>query len=465
MALRLVPIQPPPLGVRPASCQQQRLSLIPPISPQNQQFPMRLVQQAPGTFHPKQVTVMVPAGPVRTIAPVVAKPGTAAQDVIGCSVSTVASSDYLSGVERRKSSFLDQSELGGSRQSTVTTLESTVDVFEFGERQFDYTIKVDECARSTVDESELAETTVAMSTISSIAADSTLVPEHGDCVMKAGAHTLQGNKGQVNQDTHLVLPLGKTRMLVAVFDGHGYNGHIAAARARDIFAQKAPCWIPEAPASLSDEAAEAVLRKLFGRVHSTLMNELDSNGQLMAYYSGTTATAAIIDTDIRTMTCAHVGDSALLLSNSGNVQFLTRDHVVDEASEMRIRAHGGEVREMLIGGITARRIFVKGSGVPGLMMDRSLGDLLGHELGMLSNPEIKTGLPVGPGSMVIVASDGVWEHHGTQQVLAFAAHSDAQQSAKNLVEMTRAGCASHPLIDDITAVVVMVEPEHPSGME
>jgi len=408
------------------------------------QLPMRTLQQTPGTLQSKlgYGSVLLPPGTVHAAVPAAqfginTKPRMVSDNTLGCSVSTVASSDYCLGVNRSRASTFDQSELCRSRTSTLGDLSE----------------------RSMASVSEGVESPNKSSDAN---ANKVSMPRSigGDCVLKVGAHTLQGTKGEHNQDTHLVLPIGQSRMLVGVFDGHGSHGHVAAARVRDIFAQMAPHLIPKAQAPLLDEVSDAILRQLFQIAHSALARDLDSSGQPMAAYSGATATAAIIDMDSGTMSCAHVGDSALLLSSAGNVQFLTQDHIVDEAAEQRVRMHGGEVREELVGGITARRIFARGQRLPGIMMDRSLGDLVGHQLGMLSTPDVVTGLQVGPGSMVILASDGVWEHQRTQQVLAHAEHSDAQQSAKNLVELSRAGCASNPLIDDITAVVVMVEPKH-----
>lgn len=407
---------------------------------------MRTIHQTPAIVQRKlgYGAVLCPAGTVRASVPVAQFDVTAKPRMVsdlGCSVSTVASSDCTPGTEKSSTPTLLESPLCRSRTSTAN---STVgDVSFMG--------------------SSVAAVPEGMeSSHESLLNVSMPLSIGGECVLKVGAHTLQGTKGEHNQDTHLVLPICQSRTLVGVFDGHGYHGHVAAARVRDIFAQIAPHLIPKAPAPLSEEASGAILRQLFETAHSALRGDLDSSGQPMAQYSGTTATAAIIDTDSGTMSCAHVGDSALLLSSAGYVQFQTQDHVVDEAAAQRVHMHGGEVREELVGGITARRIFARGQRLPGIMMDRSLGDFVGHQLGMLSTPDVVTGLPVGPGSKVILASDGVWEHQRMQQVLAHAEHSDAQQSAKNLVELSRAVCASNPLIDDITAVVVMVELKDPS---
>lgn len=278
------------------------------------------------------------------------------------------------------------------------------------------------------------------------------------CELKVGACTRQGTKGNHNQDTYLVIPFGKTRMLAAVFDGHGLYGHIAAHRARDVFANEAKRLIPDSSVELYENDARSILLQLFEAARVAIINERDAQGLPMAWYSGTTATAAIVDTGSGKLAVAHVGDSSLVLFGNSTVQFRTRDHVVDEAAELRVRACGGEVRTATVCGITARRIFGKGTGMPGLMMDRSLGDLYAHQLGLLHTPEISSGICFTPGSTLIVASDGIWEERPADSALAcIAPFSDAQQAASTLVETTRAAYKSN-VIDDITAVVVMAVP-------
>ncbi len=63
-------------------------------------------------------------------------------------------------------------------------------------------------------------------------------------MITSGSCTLPGSKSAcpdwVNQDRHVVLPLDGGRTLVSVFDGHGPNGHNAAAKAREFFTMAAP---------------------------------------------------------------------------------------------------------------------------------------------------------------------------------------------------------------------------------
>jgi serine/threonine protein phosphatase PrpC len=52
----------------------------------------------------------------------------------------------------------------------------------------------------------------------------------------------------------------------------------------------------------------------------------------------------------------------------------------------RIYEKGGEVRTLA--GETVSRIFLKGKYYPGLLNTRSLGDLVGRDIGVISDPHI-----------------------------------------------------------------------------
>jgi len=274
-----------------------------------------------------------------------------------------------------------------------------------------------------------------------------------------GAHSRTGVKlnipGWQNQDASLVLPLGRSRALVAVFDGHGQWGHLVAACIREVFSKHAPCLVPQAPVPLSDEAAGAALKRLFALAEEALAREVDASGRPLAEFSGSTATAALVDAEAGRTAVAHVGDSALMLLAGRTIYFRTVDHTVDEEAERRILAAGGEVQTFTVSGITARRVCMRGSQFPGLAMARALGDLVAHQLGVSSEPEVRTGVPFPPGAQLVLASDGVWETMPAEQAAhRVASAGEPRAAAWGLVEAARAQWPQEGNIDDITAVVV-----------
>mmetsp|Transcript_139099 Transcript_139099/g.444296 ORF Transcript_139099/g.444296 Transcript_139099/m.444296 type:complete len:704 (-) Transcript_139099:193-2304(-) len=283
---------------------------------------------------------------------------------------------------------------------------------------------------------------------------------HGGMSLAHGWYTREGRKLQnpawKNQDAHLILELGAGRLFAAVFDGHGQWGHLVAARVRGIFEQEARKLIPTAPAAVSDTDLATALRRIFEVAHSDVKC-LHLQGRPMAEFSGSTATAAVIDTATGTMALAHVGDSASILARQGAALRRSRDHIVDAEAEAHVLASGGEVRGMTVCGIVARRVFLRGLQYPGLAMARALGDLVANDLGVLSEPEVHTGIPITDGTTIVVASDGVWEKMEEAQAASrVCQHQEPGVAAKDLVESSRALWDPNGDIDDITAVVVKV---------
>merc|ERR1711904_299266 len=180
-----------------------------------------------------------------------------------------------------------------------------------------------------------------------------------------GTCTLEGRKTYTsqwtNQDALLAKQVPDGIMLLAVIDGHGEHGHVLAKYVRD-------CVLENAKAAGENPAN--TLKQLFRILQSRL-----EKGHLMreSQFSGCTATVAVVDTLKETMTVAYVGDSRLcVLDSKGKPVFETVDHTVSGEDESRILATGlADVRVEGSCGITARRVFLKGEGYPGLAMSRS----------------------------------------------------------------------------------------------
>lgn len=274
------------------------------------------------------------------------------------------------------------------------------------------------------------------------------------CSLKASTYTIAGRKdkypGWVNQDAHLVLNLGGSRVLIGVFDGHGSHGHVIARGARDVFARHAPSLPGPAHASEMPSA----LKRLF------MLAQAGAERSGLAQWSGSTATLAVIDGTACNVTVAHVGDSRLAVAGrSGSLMFETADHTIDHVVEQRVVASGGEVRQKTVSGVTARRVFMKGSIGPGLSVSRALGDLGCRPLGVLSEPAIRADLSFGLGDVLVLASDGVWEKMPSEAATALAMRSNPSTSAREVASDARARwVASGTDIDDITAVVVHAVP-------
>jgi serine/threonine protein phosphatase PrpC len=264
-----------------------------------------------------------------------------------------------------------------------------------------------------------------------------------------------------NQDAHLVLHLRPGLLLAAIFDGHGPHGHSVACRVRDAFAQRANAY-RAACVDRDGNGPRNVLTQAFHQIHESLCRDpaLDTR------FSGTTATVALVDAFTGSATVAHVGDSTLMLCTGTEVNFVTKDHIVDDEASQKVLRCGGEVRVETCSGIKARRI-------AGLNMCRSLGDESAHSIGVTCTPDVST-VAFLPGSNLVICSDGVWDQMTKEEVAGHLATKmdtkelDCRYSAQRRVDLLSRSLVLQSKstwlnkqmadIDDITALVVEVLP-------
>ena len=150
--------------------------------------------------------------------------------------------------------------------------------------------------------------------------------------------------------------------------------------------------------------------------------ELKGNSGVDVSLSGTTAVAAFL-TGL-SLTVGSLGDSRCVLgaidTNGSTIEEsreiiayqLSVDQKPHHQQELeRIQRKGGKVAKLqnqygaMIG---PYRVWTK-DNVPGLAMSRSIGDSIGHSVGVYSTPIIrKFTLQPGQDRFLILASDGVW---------------------------------------------------------
>jgi len=269
-----------------------------------------------------------------------------------------------------------------------------------------------------------------------------------DQVLEVGSYTMKGKKlsdpDWENQDRLLVKELPNSKVLVAVFDGHGEFGHRIAEFTCQTFERLSPLLF----AAVAPGGAPSALMKMFSQSQALL--ECDPRSRS----SGTTAVCAVIDSVARTVTVAHVGDSrAVLAGSDGSVAFETQDHKWDPRSEIRVCNRGGEIRNEH----GCRRIFARDEPWPGLAMSRSLGDVAGNQLGVTAEPEISAPMPFGAfgDSALVLGTDGLWDmvpaKFATERSLSAGG---VESLAQFLVAEARARWPPTTDIDDVTAVVV-----------
>ncbi|CAK8991466.1 Probable protein phosphatase CG10417 [Durusdinium trenchii] len=207
--------------------------------------------------------------------------------------------------------------------------------------------------------------------------------------------------------------------------------------------------------SMSMIAMDAFLRQLGNSVNSKrnglplssplgmMARHLEANSQRNAFnLIGSTAIVALVDTGLkRSVTVANCGDSRAVLCRNGKAIELSEDHKPELASEeQRIRLAGGSVK--LIG--PCHRIDGWGLNLSRALGDfhyKARGDLSAEEQKVIAVPEIRTVQLHDDDEFLVLACDGCFELHTSQNVVdivsvALRAGFDVKQAAEQLVDQS-----------------------------
>ena len=223
-----------------------------------------------------------------------------------------------------------------------------------------------------------------------------------------------------------------------VYDGHGGCGaskmlqrtlHAKLAEAREFFTSMG---------GAATEACEKADREICGELRS------------MEDDSGSTGVFLVVDGRKKELAVGNVGDSRCVLSRGGTAIELSKDHrVARESEKVRVLKNGCRIRDGRVNGVLA--------------VTRSFGDCLHKEgggkgqVGLDAVPEIRVESVMERDEFVILATDGLWDVMGSQQVVNFvrlglAKHRKVKSIRKELVrEALKVGS-----IDNVSCVVVML---------
>ncbi len=209
-----------------------------------------------------------------------------------------------------------------------------------------------------------------------------------------------GGKSKLNQD---VLFLNNTLLagvtFLAVFDGHGMNGHRVAGFLALNF--EGSCTSPDAVNALAKKGevfGVSPNESFFDSLFQCLNQMLCSNPVIDTTQSG--STGVVVAVTAKQVVCASVGDSSAFLLRLGEpglegkaelkaVEVSQQHTPYDEFEASRIISHGGEVRPALnqYGEDSGPlRVFKAKYKYPGLMMTRSFGDKMAHSCGVICSP-------------------------------------------------------------------------------
>jgi serine/threonine protein phosphatase PrpC len=261
------------------------------------------------------------------------------------------------------------------------------------------------------------------------------------------------NPRKKNQDALIMADDPRTNSLVlCVLDGHGEHGDSISQTFRDQLAAEMfhhPLWATDLKTATADAIAKCERNML-------------KNYRIDSEFSGTTLSMAIIRGNH--VTGVNIGDSRVILGKeleNGRLgaQDITFDHKPDTPKEKeRILACGGRVFAVEYDdGIDGPpRVWLGHMDIPGLAMSRSLGDVVAHTAGVISEPEFtEYELNAAVDKFLVVATDGLWEFVDNQETVDIV---DGQYGPTEAVDVLVTEAATRwmqeeQVIDDTTIIV------------
>jgi len=261
--------------------------------------------------------------------------------------------------------------------------------------------------------------------------------------------------------------------IFGVLDGHGVDGHHVSNFASDFI----PSQIINNPEIKELSDPELIYQKLKENNCQIITeaflscDEQLKNAEFDAYGSG--STCILIIHIGQHILCANVGDSRALVAYDDNKEDqelkyleqaqLSIDYKPDlEEEKNRILLSGGVVEQMqnqFGEGVGPYRVWVKGADYPGLAMSRSIGDLKGKTIGVISEPGILEYDVNETTKFVVIASDGVWEFLRNETILEigkdFYINNDTSALCHKIVDTSVSVWQEKDVVvDDITIVVM-----------
>lgn len=250
---------------------------------------------------------------------------------------------------------------------------------------------------------------------------------------------------KVNQDAYFV---NADRMIFAVFDGHGRQGHHCSKFVKDQLSQE-----------LADR--EVTMEELCNAMVKT-GDMLKAETNIDSDFSGTTVLVVMVTSEA--IISAWLGDSRAVMGTMSlseralGVVALSKDHKPDLPLERkRILKAGGVIKQLRDENgkkCGPLRVFKPSSTVPGVNFSRSLGDEAIHKYGVSSEVECFVQPRTPRDRFIVIASDGIFEFLDNLEVAEIVYHSQSvEQACRDLIRRARdLWIASEDAADDTTII-------------
>jgi serine/threonine protein phosphatase PrpC len=227
---------------------------------------------------------------------------------------------------------------------------------------------------------------------------------------------------KTNQDSYLIKEniFAENFNIYGIFDGHGEDGHFISRYISnyisDYYTNESNFIENNSSLNKSKiflERSQQIIRQSIKELDTNLTTT-KINFDIM--HSGSTNTLLFLINE--TLICSNIGDSQCYLFNCSNEDLWTFESLAkihkpsDEEEKKRIIESGGVVHPYYDeNGIYEGpdRVYIKNKTYPGLSFSRSIGDLDGKNIGVISDPDIIVKKIDENSKFIVLGSDGLWD--------------------------------------------------------
>eukprot|EP00941_MAST-03F_sp_MAST-3F-sp1_P004508 g4508.t1 len=278
-----------------------------------------------------------------------------------------------------------------------------------------------------------------------------------------------------NQDSYIISKdLASGALLLAVFDGHGEDGHLIA----NFFTERL------------EKAVFGHKNWLKISINAVLCDTLQVlETACIAYtsidteFSGTTAAVVVLYEKV--LHAVTLGDTRVLVGKKKSesvskdekdarksardpkisfhpVQLSQEHRPADEEEQSRILNAGGRVFPVKFddGIVGPMRLWLGEMDVPGLTMSRSLCDTVAHTAGLISTPDVhEHNLSGKVDECIVLSTDGLWTHVSNEEVVTtMSTCIDPNDGIETLFrESKRRWMREEQFVDDMTIIYVRLQ--------
>ena len=256
---------------------------------------------------------------------------------------------------------------------------------------------------------------------------------------------------------------------LGVCDGHGLFGQDISTYLVNNLPQNMNKKIVSKNVKNLSNADISLLSSIFQETFADTNMSLNSDERIDSSYSGSTCVSVLFTPN--RICCINVGDSRCILGKyleKGKKWIpynMSRDHKPSEPDEMlRIKNSGGIIesfRDNFGNFVGPERVWGPDLEGPGLAMSRSFGDEIGHEIGIVADPEILEHFFEKEDKFIVLGSDGIWEFISNEEVVEIVKEYYLDNNIEGAIEhlyneASNRWIMEEGIIDDITIIIIFL---------